>query len=770
MTDVLPVVRYIFESSADPTAGWAVVTVRSHEGLSEIYECVLDLVHDTVTVNPWDFVGRSATLTIERAGLSRKIHGVLHRVERIGVVTGRLVVRVYLRPALETLAHRVDTRIFQNLDAQKILKQVLDKPLWAFGRTARFDLKRTPAVREYCVQYRESDLDFVRRLAEEEGIWWYFDHTGDDEELVLTDSPAGAPVLETPGGSAIEVRGAEADTAEYESVRHFEASRVLDITSVVARDFDWTRPTLDMTYESRSTDANGMDREAYDYPAGFVIGAYDQGAKQYTHDDGTDRVTVRHDELLTRERHCLGESYVTAFSAGSSFTLEGHRDASLNRAHLLTRVDIVGENRDELHDRRGGRPGIHSYRNVFESVASDAPFRAAHRTPRPIVDGPQTATVVGPSGEEIYTDEHGRVKVQFHWDRKGTRDEKSSCWIRVSHVWAGPGWGFVFIPRIGMEVIVTFLEGDPDRPMITGCVYNGQNTPPYTLPDDKTRSTIKTNSSPGGGGFNELRLEDLAGSEEIFLHAQKDFNETVEHNHTTTVHNHQSNSIDCNHSETVQGNQTLTVHHNRNKTVEKTETNIINDKRFTQVKPHDRLEVNGTSETIINGTQSHTVNAGNGGAGAQTEKIAQNRDVHVGGNDTLDVGANKKDTIGAIYGIHGGPKIQLLQGGTTFTFEGGHVDLNAAGYIEIKHGSGIIKIEDSGKVSITAGPELIAALDTAGMQLKDDKIVVAAPAIQMLGGGGVVSIDPSGVSMAGAMIRAEATGDHEITGPIVVII
>ena len=769
MTSPLPVVRYDFTYDADPD-GWTVVTVRAREALSEVYECALELVHDELGTDPWALLGRPATLSIFRGGLARKLHGVVHRVERLGVVTGRLLARVYLAPALHALSRRVTSRIFQNVTAADVLRDVLDEGLAPFHRAARLDLARTPAVREYCVQHRESDLDFVRRLTEEEGIWWYFDHTGDAEVMVLTDAPAGAPAVETIDGGPVAVRGPEADTAAMESIRRVEPVASLDTTSVVARDFDWTRPTLDLTRASRGADANGMDREVYDHPAGLTLGPYDAGAKQYTGDDGDDRARVRRDEFASRALRLEGAGYVTAFGVGSTFTLDGHRDEALNRAHLLTRLEVRGENRDELRVDRGLPWGLHSYSNTFECVASDVAWRAPHRTPRPVVEGPQTATVVGPAGEEIYTDEHGRIKVQFHWDRAGRRDDKSSCWVRVSQTWSGPAWGFVFVPRIGMEVVVTFLEGDPDRPLVTGCVYNGQNTPPYTLPDEKTKSTLKSNSSPGGGGYNELRFEDMAGSEEIFIHAQKDFNEVVEHDHSTVVHNNQSNTVDCDQTESIGGDQSLSVSGNRTKTVEKKETNTVNGERHTTVKPLDRLEVNGTQETVINGTHTHTVAAGNGGAGAQSIDVANNRTVSVGADDALTVSANKTDTIGGTYTINGGPKVELYQGGTTLTFEGGHVDLNAAGYIKLTHGSGSVTIEASGKVTVVAGPELVTALDAVGMLLKDDKIVVAAPMIQMIGGGGVMSIDPSGVTMAGMMIKSEATGDNEIAAPIVVIV
>jgi type VI secretion system secreted protein VgrG len=771
MADPLERVRFQFESLGDATGAWAMVRLSGQEAIGDLYEYALDLASEDLDVDGDALLGKNATLTIVRGARERKIRGVVRRVEHLGVRAARKMVRAVLVPALWSLSQRVDSRIFQTKNAQVILREVLEAPLAVFGRSVRFDLTREPHEREYCVQYRESDLDFVRRITEEEGIAWYFDHESDPEVLVISDHNGAfsdAPAVD----GAVVVAGPEADTHGEESMRHFEAWRALRTTSTVARDFDWTRPNLDMTRASRGTDVNGMDRESYDYPAGLAIGPYDQGAKQYTDDDGNDRVRIRREVRASREQRFEGESNVVGFTVGYAFALTGHGTPELDRRYVLTRIEIEGEAPEHLyedsHDAETHATLPERYRNHITCVADDVPYRARQNTSRPRIAGSQTATVVGPAGEEIYTDEHGRVKVQFHWDRKGTRDENSSCWIRVQQAWAGPGWGFVFLPRIGMEVVVGFLEGDPDRPLITGCVYNGQNTPPYPLPDEKTRSTIKSNSSLGGNGYNELRFEDLAGSEEIFLHAQKDFNEIVEHDHNTTVHNNQSNTVDGNQTESVGGNQTLTVQHDRTKTVEQKETNTINNERHTTVKPLDELVVNGTMETVVNGTHNHTVNAGNGGAGAQTITIAQNRSVKVGANDELTVTTNKTDTIGGVYAIKGGPKIEVTQAGTRLTFEGGHVELSAAGYIHLHHGSGSVKIEDSGKIAVGSGTEIELKCGGSTVKLTPASVLLQASEV-LLSAGGAVKADAGGVTITGTKIMSAAGALNMIMGAMVKI-
>ncbi|MFO0609802.1 MAG: type VI secretion system tip protein TssI/VgrG [Polyangiales bacterium] len=771
MTEPLEKVKFSFASQGDPAGAWQVTRLAGHEAVAELYEYAVDLCSEDLHADPDALLGTSSSVTIARGARERLVHGVVRRVERTGVRGLRLTARVFLVPALWAASKRVDSRIFQEKTAEEILRTVLEGALAAFGRTVRFALDRTPAEREYCVQYRESDLDFARRITEEEGIWWYFDHTGEKEELVLVDAPSSLPEAPSLDGP-LEVAGPEADLRGAESIRHFEPARELQSTSVVARDFDWTQPTLDLTRASRGTDAQGMDREVYDYPAGLVIGPYDAGAKRYTGDDGTDRARVRREARDARAERCAGESNVVGFTAGTTFELAGHGDASLEGRYFLTRVEIAGEQPehfyDDAHDAATTVAVDERYRNHFTAFPADRPWRARQNAPRPRVAGSQTATVVGPAGEEIYTDEHGRVKVQFHWDRVGHRDEKSSCFLRVSQAWAGPGWGFVFLPRIGMEVIVTFLEGDPDRPLVTGCVYNGANTPPYTLPDEKTKSTVKSNSSPGGGGYNEIRFEDLAGSEEVFVHAQKDFNEVVEHNHSTLVHNNQSNSIDCNQSESVGGDQSLSVTGNRTKTVEKKETNTVNGERHTTVKPLDQLTVNGRRETVVNGTHTHAVQAGNGGSGDQTVSIGNNRAVDVGVNDTLGVGGNKTDTVVGNYTVNGGPKVQVNQGGTALTFEGGHVELVAASYILLTHGSGAVKIEDSGKIAVGSGTEIELTCGGSTVKVTPSSITLQASEV-LLSAGGAVKVDGGGVAITGTKIMSTAGALNMIAGAMVKI-
>mgnify|MGYP003337697370 CR=1 FL=1 len=311
-------------------------------------------------------------------------------------------------------------------------------------------------------------------------------------------------------------------------------------SGVTLRDFDFTRPraALDMTAASPG-DVGRLAR--YEYPAPATLHGYDRGARRFTAHDSPRLAKLRAEELATRAHLGEGSGNVTGVTPGLRFDLAGHARSELDRAYLVAEAEHVGQAwsvlPESLRESKRVRAmlldaGLSAadgfddrYHNRFvthrlKQPAASVPFRPARVTARPVVEGPQTARVVGPAGEDIHTDEHGRIKVQLHWDREGREDERSSCWIRCAQAWSGGQWGFVFIPRIGMEVVVQFLEGDPDRPLVTGCVYNGENHPPYKLPEHKTRSTIKTLSTPATGGYNEIRFEDAAGREQLYVQAE----------------------------------------------------------------------------------------------------------------------------------------------------------------------------------------------------------------------------------------------------------
>ncbi len=615
---LLPEVGYAFTAGALNPSNATVVHVHHREALSELYECAV-IVAAPLSLSPEGLVTQPASLDLTREGLTRHVKGVVRRVEDIGTAGRYRFVRVFVVPSLWLLSQRMDSRIFQEKKTVEIVQQVLrDAGIYQGAQLSIDGGLYSPAPREYCVQHHETDLAFVRRLLEDEGVPFYFRHDGDGgETLVLCDDAHAYRPVPTVDGGPVQVMDEAMGTASSETLHWFDLRREAQTTKVTLRDYDFTRPRAkqDMT----ATQGEGV-RAVYEYPARSTITNYSEGGHVYTTHNTARLAKVRLEEQLTREWSGRGEGNVTGVMPGVTVQVSGHAHADFDRRYLVTAAEHVGHAwsataedvslgpkvmqmlqmlNAELVDVSSGADRVpERYRNraLFnrtEGTASSVPFRPARVTPRPVVEGPQTARVVGPAGEEIHTDFYGRIKVQFHWDRVGQEDDRSSCWIRVAQNWAGAGWGFVFVPRIGMEVLVTFLEGDPDRPLVTGCVYNGENHPPYELPREKTKSTIKTSSSPTSGGYNELRFEDLRGQEQVYLQAER--------NHDVLVKRDQSITVGNDRTKTVTGNEFVSVRKNRTSTVTQ------NDK-LTVTQNHE-IEVQGDTGFTIDVDHTYRLEA-----------------------------------------------------------------------------------------------------------------------------------------------------------------
>ncbi|MFA5808644.1 MAG: type VI secretion system tip protein VgrG, partial [bacterium] len=495
--------RFLFEiSGVKPEL--LVVRFDLAEEVSVPYELSAELACDD-EVKMDDALGKEGFLTLTGDGGDRIVHGVVDRFEHTGN-RGRFgLYRARVVPYLRWLSLERDCRIFQGKSVPDIVKQVLqDSGL----PTDRFDfrLKESYPAVEYCVQYRETDLDFVSRLLEEEGIFYFFEHSDTKHLLVFAD---GTVVYkEIAGESGVTYNFSQGMAPAEECVYRFAFSRQVRSGKMTRRDYHFEKPGLDLTSQEQAKVHE--KREVYDYPGRYV-----------EPDRGKRLSQVRLQESMTYYEAAEGESTCVRLVPGFKFSLSDHDRGEYNRDYFLTKLITRGEQPQSLQEASGSGSGGFSYSSRFTAIPASVPFRPARVTPKPAVEGIQTATVTGPNGEEIYTDKYGRVKVQFHWDREGDRDEKSSCWIRVSSTFAGGQYGSIFTPRIGQEVVVDFLEGDPDRPLITGSVYNADQMPPYELPGEKTKSTTKTNSSIGGKGFNEIRFEDKKGEEQLFVHGEK---------------------------------------------------------------------------------------------------------------------------------------------------------------------------------------------------------------------------------------------------------
>jgi type VI secretion system secreted protein VgrG len=663
----------------------AVVEFEARENLSGPYR--VDIVFTAapdIVVDSSELLGQQAALVIHLGDDIRYLHGILSELSRWNEGGGpqRNRYRAVLEPRFHQLRHTRRSRIFQHKSIPEILKKVLGDGQVKYS----LELQGSYTARDYCVQYRESDFDFVCRLMEEVGIFYFFRHEQDGHELVLGDSPS----VHTPirGEPLIPFRDPAGMAADEECV--YELSGKMEVVpgAVALRDFDFTRPSLDMTVDSQASEGDPA-LEVYDYP-----GKYEDPGP------GQDVAKIRLEELRAPGQVAWGQCQSRRLAPGHTFELTGHAEPELNKEYLVLSVTHEGYQPEVLlfEQQNAGRSGRKPFRSTFQCMPSTVPYRPPRQTARPVIPGPQTAIVVGPSGEEIHTDEHGRVKVKFHWDREAPGDDKSSCWVRVSQAWAGPGWGALYLPRIGQEVVVDFLEGDPDRPLITGRVYNGHNPPPADLPGARTQSALRSESSPGGGGFNELRFEDASGQELIYLHAQKDMDIAIENDKTQSVGGNesltvakdrrkdvggnQSLSVTGNDETSVRGNQTLDVHANRTTTVAGNHTESVGGNQTIEVGGTHALQVAlASTETIglakaltVGGAYAITVGAAMNVAvaglkaeevgGAKVESIGGQKTEKIAGSRTLTVGKEMTEVVGEKRTIEVGKDLALNVGGT----------------------------------------------------------------------------------------------------------
>ncbi len=502
-------------------ASLRVVRFAGHEAISSLYEFRVEVAG--MDLDPDSLLGQSVVLTLTGADAPRLVHGLVCEAEYVGHTRHLQLYELVIAPWAHRLQHQASCRIFQDKTTEQIVTEVLTKaglPSDWF----RFGLTESYAPRDYCVQYRETDLAFVSRLLEEDGIFYFFEHEDDKHVWVMADQIQAHPPIV--GEPAVWFSPPLGLVQDREHIKSFRFGGRVRPGKVSLRDVNLHRP--DMAMEVKETAKTGAELEVYDFP-----GEYQQPGRGGPH-QGQTLAKIRLEELQATRKLGTGESDCPRLSAGKLMRLVGHPRHELNGEYRLVRVEHAGGQPQVLDQDAAGAS---SYHNTFVVTELKVPFRPARVTPRPMMRGLQTATVVGPEGEDVHTDEHGRVRAQFHWDREGAHDEQSTCWIRVSQVWAGNGWGAMFLPRIGHEVLVDFLEGDPDRPIITGRIYHGLHDTPYKLPDQKTRSTIKSDSSIGGGGYNELRYEDKKGAEQIFVHAERNLDARVNNDAFSTVWN-----------------------------------------------------------------------------------------------------------------------------------------------------------------------------------------------------------------------------------------
>jgi type VI secretion system secreted protein VgrG len=556
-----------------------VVQFRAHEAISSPFEVDLSLAsEDEIEFDA--VIGKEGLLTILGEEEDRYVHGLLKEFTQTGSRGRFYLYQARLVPAIWLLALEQDCRIFQNKTVEEIVTQILEETGIPSDRY-EFRLQNQYQPCEYCVQYRETDLNFISRLLEEAGIFFFFEHSPEKHLLVFGDSNVNyQPIAgERNDEDKTEVIFHLGDgmVPDTDFVYHFIFARRIQPGKVTLRDFNYEKPALDLTAQEEGETYQKL--EVYDYPGEFN----DEGV-------GKTLAQIRLQEAVMSKDRAEGQSNCPRFMPGFTFNLTDHEREDLNQEYFLLEVYHTGDQPQVLEALASQETGF-SYNNDFVGIPASVTYRPERRTRKPIVEGVQTAIVVGPSGEEIYTDEYGRIKVQFHWDREGQMNEKSSCWIRVAQNWAGTGWGAIYIPRIGQEVIVDFLEGDPDRPIAIGSVYHATNKPPYDLPAEKTKSAVKTGSTPGGGGFNEIRFEDKKGEEQLFIHAEK--------NQDVRVKN------DC--FEWIGNNRHLIVKKDQKEQVENNRHEKIGADHMEEIGKDRHLKVKGKEAKGVDGSQSLSV-------------------------------------------------------------------------------------------------------------------------------------------------------------------
>jgi len=536
------------------TAEFLVTRFRAIETVSKPYWVQLSLAsEEDIALD--DIIGTEGVLWI--AGKEdRYFHGVINEFYQAAQVGRFYLYQAQLVPSLWLLSLRQECRIFQNMNTPDIVKEVLTGTN-IFQDRVIFRLRGNYAPREYCVQYRETDLQFISRLLEQEGIFYFFGHSEDKHLLIFgDDAEICRPISPEP---ELQYHITDLMVADEEVISSFDAGRRLHSDNITLTDYFYEKPDLNLA--SNHSAPEGLGFNVFDCPGIFL-----------DTDIGRRRAKTQFEEAARLGRHAKGRSNCAYLVPGHTFKLAAHDRQELNGKYMLVQIRHKGEQPQVLQEFAGGGEGP-SYNNNFTTISASVTYRPPCQTPKPRISGPQSAVVMGPEGEEIYTDKMGRIKVKFFWDHATESDgspianEKRTCWIRVVQSSAGPGWGALFLPRVGHEVIVEFMEGDPDRPIVTGQVYHGTHNPPYDLPAEKTKSTIKTNSSPDGKGFNEIRFEDKKDKEQLFMHAQKDFDLRVLNDRALWIGNDNHTMIARDKLDQIDGDKHLTVSGDHNEKV-----------------------------------------------------------------------------------------------------------------------------------------------------------------------------------------------------------
>ncbi|MBL0158459.1 MAG: type VI secretion system tip protein VgrG [Bryobacterales bacterium] len=605
------------------------------EGISQLFSYQLELLSENPKVAFDSILGQKVSFGVNGpSGHDKRfVHGIVSSFTQLPSNLRLARYRAEVVPQFWLFTRRANCRIFQGKSADEILKLVLE------GLDVAYELTGSFPKRDYCVQYRETDFAFASRLMEEEGIFYFFKHSASTHKLVIANAPAAH--ADVPGETHLHYDELAGGGRDEERISHWQKTQEIGAGKYSLRDYDYLAPTQSVRADRTVLPAVQLGKvthklqlpanaklEVYDYPSG--IARFHQNGQASLSGELSSAVTTGMQEMDRSQFVISGNSNVHWLTAGCKFILDRHPHA--DGSYVLTRVVHVATE-GGLYSQNFEIPSLYS--NSFECLPMALPYRPARETEKPHVWGCQTAVVVGPSGEEIYVDKFSRVKVQFHWDREGKKDANSSCWVRVASFWAGKTWGGIHIPRIGQEVIVDFLEGDPDQPIIIGSVYNAEQMPPWDLPANKTQSGILSRSSPGGGyaNANAIRFEDKKGSEQLWIHAEK--NQDIE------VENDETHWVGKDRTVTVDHDETNHVKHDRTTNIDSNDSETVGQKQTITIGSSQEITI-GSSQTItIASSKSETV------ASSRTSTIASSESVTAGSSISVTAGASISITAGA---------------------------------------------------------------------------------------------------------------------------
>ncbi|ACB36332.1 type VI secretion system Vgr family protein [Leptothrix cholodnii SP-6] len=731
-------------------------SMRYRGGLSTLGELELDLLSPKPGLDPLALLGQPLSVNVTlHDGSQRHFSGLVSRfgmgrdrpagAAPTGAAAGQgryYAYRARVVPWLWFLTRTADCRIFQEQTVPDIVKQV-----FADHDIASFEFKLFRSYRKlgYCVQYRESDFHFVARLLEHEGIYWYVEHGDGAHKLVLVDAMGAHDAA--PGCPSLRYTEDLAQAPpDQEFVTRWRFAEGVKSGKVALTSYDFERPSTPLAVDAvRERDYPHADYEVFDFQGDYIQAA-----------DGSHYADNAADAFQTRFVRHHASANALGVEVGRRLKISKHPRDSINAEYLITDLDVHAQVAEH-----GAAQAVSRFDCEFDAIPAEQQFRPMRRARKPSVQGPQTAVVVGPAGEEIFTDKYGRVKVQFHWDRYGQRDEKSSCWVRVSQPWAGKNFGFMQIPRIGQEVVVDFLEGDPDQPLITGRIYNAEQMPPWDLPANATQSGVLSRSSQGGayGNANALRFEDKKGAEQLWLHAEKNQDIEVENDETHWVGHDRSKTVD--HDEQVH------VKHDRTEVVDHDEQITVHHDRRERVDNDESIGIGRDRKMLIERDKTETVARDKGIhiGGSHSESVGGSMSVSVAGTLTESVGVNYAETVGGAMEITVGAVMAITVGGALAETVGGSKSASVgSGKSETIGGSLSVTVAKDVTESIS-GNRTVTVHKNLTQAVKGDQVVevtknasVKAKKIQL------VADDEISLKTGSAEITMKKNGDITIKG------